>query len=149
MNDNNTNPINQAEPAELEISDKYLENLSDEETIDLFVRGIMHEKGTDEGSDEVQNSIFNDLKTELLKQIDRSLIFELPDDKLEEFNRLATENGQLDPNMVAQAVADAGIDVNEVTAGTMQKFREVYLGLNNSDETEPIEAEPNEGEGNN
>ena len=145
MNDN-TNPINQAqptEPSEPEVNEQSLENLSDEETIDYFVRGIMHEKGTDVGSEEMQNGIFGDLKTELLKQIDRSLIAELPDDKLEEFNRLATENGQLDPNMVAQAVADAGIDVNEVTAGTMKKFREIYLGVQDSDDVEPIVAEGN------
>ena len=145
MNDN-TNPINQAqptEPSEPEVNEQSLENLSDEETIDYFVRGIMHEKGNDVGSEEMQNGIFGDLKTELLKQIDRSLIAELPDDKLEEFNRLATENGQLDPNMVAQAVADAGIDVNEVTAGTMKKFREIYLGVQDSDDVEPIVAEGN------
>lgn len=126
--------------------EEILNNLTDQEVIDYFVRGIMQEKGANVGDEETQNKIFEDLKTELLKQIDRSLIAELPDDKLEEFNRMATENGQIDPNMVAQAVADAGIDINSVTVGTMEKFREIYLGEQKADETE---AEPIETEGNN
>ena len=143
-NDNQATPMQPAAPAPAEMNDdQALENLSDEQVIDLFVRGIMHEKGTDVGSEEMQEGIYNDLKNDLLKEIDRSLIAELPDDKLEEFSRMATENGQVDPNALAQAIADAGINVNEVTAGTMQKFREIYLGEQDSNEAEPIEAEGN------
>ena len=108
-------------------SDEEINNLTDQEVIDLFIRGIMQEKGTNVGDEETQNKIFDELKNELLKQIDRSLIAELPDDKLEEFNQIATEKGQIDPNMIIQAVIDANVDASKITAITMQKFREVYL----------------------
>lgn len=118
------NEPNQEEPSE-ELSP---DDLTDDETIDLFIYGIMKEKGTDVGSEEMQSEIFKDLKNKLLSEIDRSLIAELPDDKLEEFNKIAVEKGEIDPNLVADAIKQAGLDVTEITGVTMARFRDLYLG---------------------
>ena len=113
-------------------------NLSDDEVIDLFIDGIMEEKHVDAPTDEIRQSVHDDLKNKLLAEIDRSLIAELPDDKLEELNRTAAASGQLDPNTVADAIEAAGLDVTEITAITMERFRELYLGQQAS--TEKAEA---------
>jgi len=105
-----------------------LDNLTDEETIDLFIRGIMQEKGVDFPNEEIEQDAANDLKTKLLEQIDRSLIAELPDDKLEQLNAMAAQDGQLNPDTVAQMIEDAHLDVAEITGITMERFREIYLG---------------------
>lgn len=112
-------------------------NLSDDEVIDLFVEGIMEEKGVHAPTDEIEDDVKNELKKQLLSEIDRSLIAELPDEKLEELSRSATANGQLDPNSVAEAIEDANLNVAEITAGTMQRFREIYLGKSAESESEP------------
>ena len=105
-------------------------NLTDEETINLFVEGLMDEKGIKPESEQMRKDIFDDLKTKLMTELDRSLVSALPDDKLEEFSEEAEEKGQLDPEVVAKAIEEAGVDVGEVAGVTMAKFRELYLGEN-------------------
>ena len=111
-------------------------NLTDEEAINLFVEGLMEEKGVNVGSDELQKDIFNDLKTRLMEEIDRSLISELPDDKLKELSEMAEKEGKIAPEVVANMVTEADLNVEEITGVTMAKFRELYLGL---DENAPEE----------
>lgn len=115
-------------------ADNILNDLSDEETIDLFIEGIMEEKGIKAPTDEIQQDLKQDLKNQLLTQIDRSLIAELPDDKLEELNRMAVANGQIDPNLIAQMVEDAHLDVTDIVGNTMVRFRELYLSQNQATE---------------
>ena len=125
-----TSETPEAEPAsddKGDQSDDILNDLSDEETIDLFIEGIMQEKGINAPTEEIHQELKNSLKTQLLKEIDRSLIAELPDDKLEELNREATANGQIDPNEIAKMVEDANLDVTEIVGTTMARFREIYL----------------------
>jgi len=105
-------------------------NLTDEETINLFVEGLMDEKGINPESEQMRKDIFDDLKTKLMTELDRSLVSALPDDKLEELSKEAEEKGQLDPEVVAKAIEEAGVDVGEVAGVTMAKFRELYLGEN-------------------
>lgn len=121
------------------ISDKELDDLTNEEVIDLFIRGIMEEKGVTAPTPEIGQSIFEDLRTQLLEQIDRSLIAELPDDKLEELNKLALEKGQIDPQLIAKMVEEAHLDVAEITGITMERFREIYLGKDT--DTNPTKVE--------
>ena len=117
-------------------------NLSDDEIIDYFVEGIMEEKGVNAPTDEIRENMKADLKNQLLQQIDRSLIAELPDAKLEELTSAASANGQLDPQVVANAISEARLDVTEITAGTMQRFREIYLGKADTAEAQPTESQP-------
>lgn len=102
--------------------------LSDGEVIDLFIEGLMEEKHINAPTEEIRQKVFNDLKNQLLTEIDRSLIAELPDDKLEELNRAAATTGQLDPVAVADAIKAANLDVTEITGITMQRFRDLQLG---------------------
>ena len=104
------------------------QNLSNDEVIDLFIEGIMNEKGVDAPTDEIRQSIHQDLKKRLLTEIDRSLVAELPDAKLNELSEKASASGgQLDPNVVAEAISEAGLDTTEIAGVTMQRFREIYL----------------------
>ena len=84
-------PVSQDE--QTQESDGILNDLSDEETIDLFIEGIMEEKGVSAPTAEIEEDAKNELKDQLLREIDRSLIAELLDDKLEELNRMATAYG--------------------------------------------------------
>ena len=132
MDENNTNA------QEINGQD-LLNNLTDEESIDIFIWGIMDEAGVKDGTPEILQGVHDDLRDQLMAQIDRSLIAELPDDKLEEFNKIAEEQGKIDPDTLAQA----GVDVQAVAAGTMDKCREIYL--HGSPETNETEQE-NHGE---
>ena len=118
------------------ITDKDLEQLTNDEVIDYFVRGIMAEKGINAPTPEIEEDIFKDLRAKLLEEIDRSLIAELPEADLDKLEKLATENKQIDPQMVTKMIEDAHLNVVEITGVTMQRFREIYLGLNTEGEKE-------------
>ncbi len=102
--------------------------LSDEQTINLFIIGIMDEKGISYGDEPYKSDIFQELKTRLMTELDRSLVAALPDDKLDEFSKIVARDGKIDPDTVAKAVVDAGVDTEKVVGETMAKFREIYLG---------------------
>lgn len=103
-------------------------NLTDEESINLFIEGLMEEKGVANTSDELKGDIFTDLKTRLLEEIDRSLVAELPEDKLDELAKMAASDGKIAPEVVADMVKEAGLNTEEIVGTTMAKFRELYLG---------------------
>lgn len=104
-------------------------DLTNEQSIDLFVEGLIEEKGLKVESDNVHTDIFNDLKTRLMQEIDRSLVAELPDEELDDLSKqIAANEGKIDPEVVAEKVANAGINVEDVVGKTMAKFREIYLG---------------------
>ena len=120
MNDNN--PINTN-------ADDLPVDLTDEESINLFIEGLMEEKGVASQSEELKADIFADLKARLMEEIDRSLVAELPDEKLDELSKMAAGNeGKLAPEAVAQMVEEAGLNVEEIVGVTMAKFRDLYLG---------------------
>lgn len=132
-----TQPQGQAqEQAQSKNSDEALNDLSDEETIDLFIEGIMDEKGVNAPTEEIYQDLKNDLKNQLLQQIDRSLITELPDEKLDELNRMAAANGQIDPEVIAKMIEEANLDITDIVGNTMLRFREIYLGLDKTEQTE-------------
>ena len=87
----------------------------------------------------IKEDVKKDLKDQLLREIDRSLIAELPDDKLEELNRMAAANGQIDPNEIAKRIEESNLDVTDIVGTTMARFREIYL----EDQKSDTEQEPN------
>lgn len=113
-----------------------LNNLTDDEVIDLFIDGIMEEKGVNAPTDEIKQDIHKDLKNQLLVEIDRSLVAELPEEKLEELSSKASSGSELDPETIANAIKEANLDVAEITGVTMQRFRELYLGHKTNETTE-------------
>ena len=112
------------------------EQLSDDEIIDLFIEGLIEKKGLDIPTEEIKQDLHTKLKTQLLTEIDRSIVAELPDDKLEELTKLASESGELSPEIVADAVSEANLDVTDITGATMQRFADIYLNGSSDQQTE-------------
>ena len=117
-------------------ADDALVNLTDEESINLFIEGLMDEKGINATSEELKKDIFLDLKTRLLEEIDRSLVAELPEDKLDELAKMAAKDGKVAPEVVAKMIEEANLNIEEITGVTMAKFRDLYLG---SEENSAVE----------
>ena len=115
------------------------EKLSDDEVIDLFIDGLIDKKGLDIPTEEIKQDLHEKLKNQLLTEIDRSIVAELPDDKLEELTKLASEKGELNPEIIADTVSEANLDVTNITGATMQRFAELYL---NNTPNQQTEAQP-------
>lgn len=104
-------------------------DLTNEQSIDLFIEGLIEEKGLKVEGNDVHTDIFNDLKTRLMEEIDRSLVSELPDGALDDLSKqIAANDGKIAPEIVAEKIAEAGINTEEVVGKTMAKFKDIYLG---------------------
>ena len=121
--------VNTVTDAAVKDTDDGAVDLTDDEAIDLFIEGIIDEKGLKFESEQMKKDLALELKTQLLDEIDRSLVAELPDEKLDELSKtIAKNDGKIDAEVVANAVKEAGINVEDVVGATMVKFREIYLG---------------------
>ena len=97
------------------------------QSVDDFIESLLNEKGITDVSPEVKDRIKEEMKTELLRQIDRAAIMRLDEEKAAELANLVD-----DPNFTKEQMSDfvqnAGVNLTEVTADTMLKFRSLYLG---------------------
>ena len=115
--------------------------MSDDEAINLFIEGLIAEKGVDAPTEEIHQAVHADLKTQLMAELDRALVSALPDDKLEELYKITESSDKaVDPNLVAQYISDSGVDATSVIGNTIKQFGEAYLGRP-LDNTETVPSE--------
>ena len=97
------------------------------EKVDEFIDNLLKEKGITDVDPDVLEGVKNDMKEQLLKQIDREAIMRLPEDKA---NELADKLE--DPNFTEQQMAEfiqnSGVNLPDVVVDVMIKFRGFYLG---------------------
>ncbi len=79
--------------------------------------------------EEGRKQLEEDLKVRLMDQIDRAVIEELPEEKVDGLNELLDHEAP--DEEIQQYIATSGVDVQGVTLRTMLRFRELYLGDEN------------------
>jgi FKBP-type peptidyl-prolyl cis-trans isomerase (trigger factor) len=94
---------------------------------DTFINGILDDKKLPGLDDEVRAQLVRDLRQRLLDQINRAVIEALPEDKLVELDA-AMDNPDVSEDQVQRLIVDSQIDVKRITAETMLRFRDLYLG---------------------
>ena len=87
------------------------------------------EKGLTGLNEDTRKTVVNELKSALVEQINRAILINLPDEKLDELNNLMDQDGFGDADM-QKFIAESGVDVNKITAETMLQFKAFYLGTN-------------------
>lgn len=100
--------------------------MSGDEALDKFVAELLADKDLSGMDDEAKGYLAEELKDRLNDQINRALIGELSEEKLEEFNKLL-DDGEMSEDKVQQFMANSGVDLNKVVARTALTFRELYL----------------------
>lgn len=123
MDNNDAQPTNAQDQM---FTDEELNNMSEDELLDVYVSQLIFDKGLKDLNDDLLREVHKDIKERLVFQINRAMVAALPDDKLDELNKMLDE-GRADAENVSQLVNDAGIDAEKITEETMKKFREVYL----------------------
>ena len=99
------------------------------DNLDIFVNQIIDEKGLTGLNEDTRKTVVNELKSALVEQINRAILINLPDEKLDELNNLMDQDGFGDADM-QKFIAESGVDVNKITAETMLQFKAFYLGTN-------------------
>lgn len=97
--------------------------------LDQFIADILTAKQLSGVTDEVRVQLTADLKERLLDQINRALINALDDEQIAQFNALL-DDSSTDDQAAQQFIVNSGVDVRQVTAKTMLRFRDLYLNPN-------------------
>ena len=109
-----------------QFTEEELNQMSEDQLIDLFVDSLLAEKGVEGVSDEVLKGMHDELRENLIFQVNRAVIAQLPDDKLDELNR-QLDAGTANEETMAELVKSADLDTDKIVQETMADFREVYL----------------------
>lgn len=122
-----------AAPANGEMSDAdvraVLEGMSNDQLLDLFAEQMMIDKGLrDEVDADVFSVLKDDLKDRLAMQINRAILVQLPDAKLEQLEKDLDANTATADGFEKMA-AESGVDIEKTTQDVMMAFRNTYLGL--------------------
>jgi hypothetical protein len=95
--------------------------------LDQFVRDMLAAKNLPGLEDDnVRDQFVDDLKEEILAQVDRAIVQAIPEDKLDGFNALLDDDATSDEALQSY-VAQCGVDTQQVATDTMTRFRELYL----------------------
>ncbi|MBC7565304.1 hypothetical protein H7100_03710 [Candidatus Saccharibacteria bacterium] len=93
--------------------------------LDTFISQIIDEKNLPGITEEVKQSLIEDLKMQMLDRIDHALLEKLTDEQLDEFTEQVQQSD--DKEFTERYLSEHGVDVEKVTARTMLAFRDLYL----------------------
>ena len=99
------------------------------DNLDTFINQLIDEKGLTGLDEETRKTVVDELKSELTEQVNRAVLMELPNEKLDELDNMMNE-GPVDEPTLQAFLMNSGLDVNKIAAETMVAFRAFYLGLN-------------------
>ena len=96
-----------------------------------FIKDMINSKTWSTGVDaDAKLLLEEDLHSRLMDQIDQAVVEALPEDKVDELNALLDREALDDE--VQQYIASSGVDVQRVTTETMLRFRDLYIGSQNT-----------------
>ena len=97
------------------------------QNIDEFIDALLKEKGITDIEPEVEADLKAEMKGRLLDQIDKAAIMELSEEKAAELATLVDDPDFTNEKMT-EFIENSGVNLAEVAASTMLKFRSFYLG---------------------
>ncbi|MEO8691151.1 MAG: hypothetical protein ABI397_00010 [Candidatus Saccharimonas sp.] len=96
-----------------------------------FIKDMLNSKTWSPGVDTDAKALLEeDLQTRLMDQIDQAVVEALPEDKVDGLNALLDREAP--DNEVQQYIASSGVDIQRVTTETMLRFRDLYIGSQNT-----------------
>ena len=96
--------------------------MTDEEALDQFVDSLLRGRKSRGLTEEKLSELKKETKANLVREINRALIYSLPEDKLAEAEALADKEGATSEDL-AKLIADSGVDEEKIIRGVMEKFQ--------------------------
>ena len=90
----------------------------DQPEVGAFIDSLIDKKNISGLTDEARASIAGELKELLAQQINRAILAQLSDEKLDELNR-RMDSGNFNADDVQKFINNSGVDIPKVTAETM------------------------------
>ena len=112
-----------------------LKNMSNEEIIELFIEGLIIDKGFENLGEEEKDKIRDELTDKVEDFLTQSLVEVLPGDSVADLDDMI-DAGSATPENVKKLLDSAGIDSGQVVVDALMKFRELYLNPRENNQTE-------------
>lgn len=94
---------------------------------DSFIDSLITEKNLRGITPEGRAQVAGELKETLIEQVNRAILNELPDEKLDELNDLL-DKGDMNESKMQDFLMNSGVDIPKVTTKTLLYFKAFYLG---------------------
>jgi hypothetical protein len=98
-----------------------------DDNFDSFVNSLVTEKNLQGLTPEGREQVVAELKNLVAEEVNRAILMELSDEKLDELDKLM-DKGPLSESEMQQFLRNSGVDVPKVTTKTLMYFRSFYLG---------------------
>lgn len=93
----------------------------------VFINQILDQKGLTGVDLKVREQLVSDLEARLMDQINRAIVNAVPEEKMDEFERLASDAKDED---IQKFLVDNGVDTQKIASAVMILFKDAYLGAN-------------------
>ena len=94
---------------------------------DRFVNSLIVEKDLKGLTPEGREQVAAELKNLISEEVNRAILMELSDEKLDELDKLMND-GPLSESEMQDFLRNSGVDIPKVTTKTLMYFRSFYLG---------------------
>lgn len=98
------------------------------EVVDQAIERLIEDKGLAGIPDEQKTELREMLSEQLVKRINLAILKELPDDKFDEFEKIAKQKN-VDYEKMQDVVASANLDMTKIMEEVVPEFREKFLSL--------------------
>lgn len=98
-----------------------------DENFDRFVNSLIAEKDLKGLTPEGREQVAAELKNLIADEVNRAILMELSDEKLDELDKLMND-GPLSESEMQDFLRKSGVDIPKVTTKTLMYFRSFYLG---------------------
>jgi hypothetical protein len=98
-----------------------------QDELDSFVDSLIEKKNLKGLTPEGRETVARELKELVVEEINRAIVDALPDDKLDELDRITSQEN-FNPEDVQKLIADSGINTAKITTETLLYFESFYLG---------------------
>lgn len=98
-----------------------------DDNFDRFVNSLIAEKDLKGLTPEGREQVAAELKNLISEEVNRAILMELSDEKLDELDKLM-DDGPLSESEMQDFLRNSGVDIPKVTTKTLMYFRSFYLG---------------------
>lgn len=123
-----TNTTGKEQMSEAEMIEA-LKNMSNEEVIEVFIEGLIIDKGQENLPEEEKENLRDELYEKVEDFLSQALVNALPDGGVADLDNMI-DAGDVTPEKIKKLLDDAGVDSGAVIVNALVKFRELYLNPN-------------------
>ena len=100
-----------------------------ETSLSNFVDQLIAEKGLGKAKEDQKAKLHEVLMTKLVDHINQSILYQLPEEALQNINNLL-DSGNPSAEQIQEIAVRYNLNIKQITGKALLQFRDIFLGLN-------------------